>query len=89
MFRRPQGYGVVTDPDMDVPDSEHDTFTCGHCQHLVIVPARCSPEKLGGLCKRCDQLICPRCVDKGICDPWEEQMKRMEARATALRSYGL
>ena len=88
MYRTPQGYGVITDPDRDAPEAEHDTFTCGHCQRIVIVPAKCAPEDLGGMCKRCMTLICPKCVDVGTCKPWDERMKEMEARHEALRSYG-
>lgn len=96
-MRNPQGYaqvvggGVVSrDPGLQSLDQwgEADTFTCGHCQRIVHVPVKADPSNIGGHCKQCDTLICPHCVDKGTCDPWEKQMERMEARQQALRSYG-
>jgi len=77
------------DPGADRPIAEHDTFTCGHCQRIVVVPAKCSPAELGGVCGHCNAMICPRCVASGVCVPWEEAMRRMEAKTEALRSYGL
>lgn len=67
---------------------EADTFTCNHCQRVVFVRPRCDPADAGGLCRQCDGLICPACIGK-VCDPWEKQMQRMEAREAALRSYGV
>jgi hypothetical protein len=92
-MRRPQGHGVLFDPGSDRAVEEHDTFTCSHCQSIVKVPARCDPAEMGGMCRSCDGLICPRCHDamaKGSsCVTWEETMRRMMARQDALRSYGL
>lgn len=88
-MRKPQGYAVLSDPGSDRAIGECDTFTCGHCQRIVHVPARASPESLGGLCKRCMQLICPKCTGTGICDPFEEKLKRVEAQSAARRSYGI
>lgn len=65
------------------------TFTCQHCQKVTFVRAGCNPTDLGGFCWKCDQLICPKCVNKGTCDPWEEQMKRMEARYEFRKSAGI
>ncbi len=84
-MRRPQGYAVLSAPERIV---ECDTFTCGHCQHIIHIPPRSNPEDLGGLCKVCMRLICPACLPKG-CMPFEEKLKKMEARGRALRSYGL
>ena len=84
-MRRPQGYLLRV--EAGCADVERDTFTCGHCQRIVIVRPKADPVSLGGLCKQCMAMICPRCLGRG-CTPWEKQMERMEARAEALRSYG-
>ena len=70
-------------------DGEVDTFTCNHCQFIVHVPPRADPSNVGGLCRQCMGLICPKCVARGNCTPWEQTMEKMEAREDALRSYGL
>ena len=59
---------------------QYDTFSCCHCNRVVIVRHRADPSELGGMCKVCDKLICPECNQKGGCTPWEEEMRRMEAR---------
>ena len=86
-MRKPQGYLIGLGPEGVI--SESDSFTCAHCQRVVIVKPRCDPADMGGHCRICDKLICKRCVAYGQCVPWEKQMERMEARDAALRSYGL
>jgi hypothetical protein len=68
-------------------NQRHSTFTCGHCNNLNVVKVKCRPEDLGGLCKVCMKLICPGCYKTGMCDPFEEKLKRSEERGIALRSY--
>lgn len=79
-----KGYASITTPDGRV--READTFTCGHCQRIVHVKAGASPYEMGGACSICGTLVCPKCVGQG-CDPFEEKLKRMEARMDAQRSY--
>ena len=81
------GYATLIDPDG--PKREADTFICAHCQKIVHVRTREALENLGGRCSVCDGLICPSCVARHACDPFEEKLKRMEARHQARRSYGL
>lgn len=98
-MRKPGGYAVLVGPAIDQERSEAfqgqgevaecDTFSCGHCGFIVHVPLRAAPENLGGLCKTCMKLICPNCVNKGICTPLEKRIEMMEARGIARRSYGL
>ena len=88
-MRNPQGYETL----FDVAGGggllgEQDTFTCHHCQRIVSVPVKADPANIGGLCKICMNLICPKCVNIGSCTPWVESMRRMEAKAAARRSYG-
>ena len=76
MFLRTGGYSIISDPIKGV--TEMDSFTCKHCNRVVFVHARQSPEDLGGRCTICDSLICRSCVDHGTCDPFEEKLKRLE-----------
>jgi hypothetical protein len=86
-MRRPQGYATIFEPDK--PLQEIDTFTCGHCNRVEHVQPRCKPEDLGGLCKQCMKLVCPRCNAIGICDVFEKKLERIEARDRFLRQAGL
>lgn len=83
-MRRPGGYGVITSPD---GVEEHDTFTCFHCNKVVIVLPKAAPETIGGMCYQCMKLVCPTCVDLGTCTPFEKRLEAIERRADALRSY--
>jgi hypothetical protein len=65
------------------------TYTCKHCNTVVFVAAKEDPANIGGLCKSCMGLICPNCVAQGNCDPYEEKLKRQEARYHMLRDIGL
>ena len=84
-MRKPGGFLITT---LDDSTSEADTFTCGHCQKIVVVKPFMDPADMGGRCTCCDALICPDCVGKA-CDPIEEKLKRWEAQHEARRSYGL
>jgi hypothetical protein len=75
--------------DVDGIRQEADTFTCFHCNKIVIVKPKCDPADLGGMCRLCEKMICPACVDLGRCDPVEKKLEREEAKYRALRSYGL
>jgi len=75
-MRNPGGYLHSFDPDGIRQES--DTFTCFHCGKVVIVKPKCDPADLGGFCRLCTKMICPRCVDKGTCDPFEKKLEREE-----------
>jgi len=66
---------------------EADTFTCFHCNTIVVVKPKCDPCDLGGLCRICDKMICPKCVDLGSCTPFEKKLERQEAIYHNRRSY--
>lgn len=73
---------------------ERDTFTCNHCNSVHTIKPFVRPEDSHGYCDKCEKLVCPRCVERSRqngqrCDPWEEQMRRMEARYTFRRDAGL
>lgn len=74
----PKNYSVVSRPEGGI--DERDCFTCGHCQRQVFVPVGQSAFDLGGGCRLCENLICPRCVDLGTCKPWEEKMLEIERK---------
>ncbi len=76
-LRKPQGYAISTSMD---GVKECDTFTCGHCQKVTFVHVGQSPYDLGGGCRRCGTLICLRCVDLGVCTPYEEVMLAVERK---------
>lgn len=86
-MQRAGNYSIITDPVAGI--HEQDSFTCCHCSRVVTVLPRQRGEDLGGLCKQCMQLICPQCVGKLTCDPWERKMEKIEARDRFLRSAGL
>ena len=81
-MRRPGGYLHGVGPEGTV--DERDTFTCGHCSKVVMVKAGCDPADMGGLCRVCGSLICPKCHGVGTCTPWEKQMEASEARSRLL-----
>ncbi len=67
--------GGFTDPGMAALQAcgEADTYTCGHCQRIVIM----APGKqTDGLCRVCNRLVCKHCVKDGQCRPFEEEIER-------------
>jgi len=79
-------YSTIVSPD---GVTEQDSFTCYHCQKIVFVMPRQKGEDIGGLCKVCMNLICPKCVDLGKCEPFEKKLEKEEARHRFLRQAGL
>ncbi|WP_257318451.1 hypothetical protein [Shinella pollutisoli] len=84
-MRSPGGILICT--DVTGAAREADTFTCAHCNAVVIVKPMTDPAEMGGRCRMCDGLICKRCAARGVCDPFEEKLKRIEASYHARRSY--
>lgn len=85
-MRNPGGYVCISGPD---GTREADSFTCFHCSRVVVVRARTSPTDAGGMCGVCAKMICPACVDEGVCHPFEKKLEAAEASYHARRSYGL
>jgi hypothetical protein len=96
-MRKPGGHVIIYAPDEQsqrvvvngtVIDTEveADTFSCAHCQFVVVVKPFCDAADAGGLCKCCMGLICPHCVDLGTCTPIERYLEIEEAKAQFLRS---
>ena len=101
MWLKPQGYAVITSPDsgranldgfqcaeLQSGSNEYDTTICNHCNSITHVKARMRPEDIGGLCKICMGLICPKCLDFP-CIPFLKRLDEVEKRDIARRSYGL
>ncbi len=96
-MRRPQGYARLFGPGLDgvtdqgiaalQRDKECDTFTCAHCNRVVHVPALTDPANIGGLCKQCMGFICPACVEKAACTPFESKLEAQLTRAARLKDY--
>lgn len=74
---RPQGYLVGVSEEGVV--READTFTCAHCQTIVVVKPGASASAMGGWCRLCDKPVCPRC-SSGACVPFEKKLEAMERR---------
>lgn len=85
-MRNAGGYLLVTGPDGKV---EHDTFTCAHCQRVVLVKVKAPASDCGGWCGRCAKCICPSCAAKPGCTPFEKKLERIEARARLLAAVGV
>ncbi len=86
-MRTAQNYSICENPDG--LRGECDTFTCNHCQRQVFVPPGKSAYDLGGGCRICESLICPKCVDLGTCRPWEEHMLAVERNAEHQRMVSI
>ncbi len=86
-MRRAQGYLVIVDPYAAKP-LEHDTFTCHHCNVVVVVELKADPDKLGGFCRLCMKQICPTCLN-GNCTPFEKKLEAIEARDRLTRAIGV
>jgi hypothetical protein len=78
-MRTAKNYSVAVEPYGK--EHECDLFSCFHCQRQVFVPPGASAWEIGGGCRICNQLICSKCVEKGTCTPWEEQMLAIERKA--------
>jgi hypothetical protein len=69
------------------PDAQK-TFTCCHCNRVVVVPFKAKPEECGGFCMLCFKPVCVECHGKGVCEPFEKKLERMEGRSRLLAALG-
>lgn len=65
-----QGKGMIFSPD---PYIEYETMTCAHCQKIMPLAAGQGPKDVGGVCTKCNSVICPECVTKVDCVSWWEK----------------
>ncbi len=82
-MRRAQGTLIITDPYASAP-IERDTFTCCHCNGIVVVPPPPAPMP-GGYCGMCSKPVCEACVGHG-CTPFEKKLEAMERRGRLLNA---
>lgn len=82
------GVQEVTFLDSGRADAQK-TFTCAHCNRVVIVPFKAKPDECGGLCMIELKPVCPECHKVGACTPFEKKLEKMEARGRLLTSLGL
>ena len=73
---------------MDGRPFSQQTFTCAHCNRIVVVPLRAKPDECGGFCMLEFKPICPKCQKIGTCTPFEKKLEAMEARGKLLAAIG-
>jgi len=83
-LRKAKSYIQILDPEAPGGLIEQDSFSCAHCNRIVIVEPGSGRER--GICQRCRKLVCGRkaCMDR--CDPIEAKIERMEQRQNLQRS---
>lgn len=81
-MRNPGGYALWSDKRL--PSIERDTFTCVHCNSIVIVTPKMSATDMGGWCAMCAKPVCKRCAGKG-CTPFEKRMEAVERKGIDAR----
>jgi hypothetical protein len=74
--------------DSDRGKDAQKTFTCAHCNRIVIVPFKARPDEMGGLCMLELKPVCPGCHRIGVCHPFEKKLLQMEARGRLLAALG-
>lgn len=84
-MRSPGGLLSISYPDGATIRQE--TYSCRHCNTVTVVKPQQRAEDIGGLCKCCMGLICPRCVGQD-CVPLLKRVEAAEASYHARRSYG-
>lgn len=80
---RALGFSRECGPDGNV---EVETFTCAHCLRIIEIE---KGADIGKMCGPCHAMICPGCVKRGICDPFEKALERAEARARLHQAAGV
>lgn len=79
-MRNPGGYAIWVGGSLNNKSVERDTFSCFHCNTVVFVDPKSSPEEMGGFCRLCFKLICKLCVGLS-CTPFEKKIEEMEKKA--------
>jgi hypothetical protein len=89
-LRNAHGYFEASFDDGRI--STCDTFTCAHCNRIVMVKPKQDAATIGGHCRQCDKLICDRCVADGRCTPLERRLAAAERSgmlyAEVRKTYG-
>jgi len=82
-MRQPQGYSVITGPAPGA--GEWDTITCAHCNSPRRVKPMAPAGEMPNVCHLCGDkhrpsFLCEKKACNDGCDPFEEKLKRYEAR---------
>lgn len=77
-MRKAGGYLVISDPKHNV--TEYDTFTCAHCNSVVIVKPKQDPSEMGGFCLACGKHICSSKKCHAKCAPFLKKLEIAENR---------
>ncbi len=85
-MKKQGGYSLIVNAADSGRNIECDTYTCRHCQRIVMVKPMCDPMDLGRRCGGCDGLLCRRCSALDGCSHIEKRLAQMESRAAALAS---
>ena len=90
-MRNPGGYRTITEADGTV-SSETDTFTCKHCNGIVVVPTGAAPATVGAFCCSCGGHVCHPCEAKMNatleCAPFERWLDMKERSGRFRRLVG-
>lgn len=77
--------GYLVQENVDTGKREEtDTFTCGHCNKMVLIKAKravIAIRKCGG----CQRHVCAACHGMAKCDVIEKKLERIEARDRLLK----
>jgi len=79
---------IITDRVSGKTTFEADTFTCCHCNRVVIVEYLRDKGQAAtnfDYCRRCDKAVGACCAGKG-CTPFEKKLEAYEARARTRRA---
>lgn len=82
-MRKPGGQILVVDPG--APVHEQDTFTCIHCNRIVLVKPGLTFTDFAW-CRKCMKPVCEKEICNVRCLPWERQMEITEARGKLHRA---
>ena len=80
--------GAILISEPGKPQVEIQTFTCCHCNGIVMVEHKAGAHGSGGFCGQCFAPTCLRCAQNGRCTPFERKLERMESRARLLDAVG-
>jgi hypothetical protein len=81
--QKPGGYVII---DNDGVITEMASSTCGHCNHITLIPPNSKAEDVGiGVCHGCFSLICKDCAGKG-CTTIERWCEIQESKARFQRA---
>lgn len=85
------GTATITEADGTV-SRKNDTFSCGHCNQIVLVPPGTVSLTVGGTCRACMHHICDGCIEEMErtlrCVPLEERLRQMEMSGSRNRRGG-